>query len=217
MIGSEWVRDPEALGELQGESRTNVTTNCQHEDDKPNSPTQLSVKSKKKSCGKETGMCETVWKVRGTWVLLITSSSSICFLALFPRRNHLDEVYSSIDIFNTYFQCNYTYHNSACEIHIKCIEYNELFVYALRESFIIHITYAFFYIIRIIFWANLQFLHFFLSFLSLTQFNSQNCDWTYLCWTMLQCFKKMSVCFMIIVYKHWVILVTFGNNTSKYF
>lgn len=33
---------------------------------------------------------------------------------------------------------------------------------------------------------------------------------------MLQYFKKMSVCFMIIVYKHWVILVTFGNNTSKY-
>lgn len=97
-------------------------------------------------------MCETVWEVRGTWVLLITSSNSIC--NLFPSlvsENHLDEIYSSIDIFNTYFQCNYTYRNSACEIHIKCIEYNALFIYALRESFIIHITYAFFDIIRIIF------------------------------------------------------------------
>lgn len=156
------------------------------------------------------------WEARGSCLLPQVTVFAISFLALFLRRNHLDEIYSSIDIFNRYFQCNYTYRNSACEIHIKCNEYNELFIYSLRESFIIHITYAFFYIIRIIFWANLQFLHFFLSFISLSQFNSQNCDWTYLCWTKLQRFWKMSVCFMIIVYKHWVILVTFGNNTSKY-
>lgn len=53
----------------------------------------------------------------------------------------------------------------------------------------------------------------FLSFISLTQFNSQSCDRTHLCWTVLQRFKKMYVRFIITVYKHWVILITFGNNT----
>lgn len=138
---------------------------------------------------------------------------AICFLALFPRRNHLHEIYSTIDILiHTFNAIIYIYHNYVCEMHIKCIEYNELFLYALRESFIIHITYAFFYTISITFWENPLSLNFFLSFISLIQFNSQNCDLTYLCWTMLQCFKKMYVRLHISVYKHWVILVTFGND-----
>lgn len=138
---------------------------------------------------------------------------AICFLALFPRRNHLHEIYSTIDILiHTFNAIIYIYHNYVCEMHIKCIEYNELFLYALRGSFIIHITYAFFYTISITFWENPLSLNFFLSFISLIQFNSQNCDLTYLCWTMLQCFKKMYVRLHISVYKHWVILVTFGND-----
>lgn len=84
------------------------------------------------------------WEARGSCSSPQVAVFAICFPVLFPRRNHRDEIYSSIDIFNTYFQCHYTYHNSACEIHIKGIEYNEIFIYALKKSFIIQITYAFF-------------------------------------------------------------------------
>lgn len=152
----------EALEDLQGERRTNVTTNCQREDDKP-VPPNLAWNQSRRPVERKLECVELYgkWEARGSCLLPQVTVFAISFLALFLRRNHLDEIYSSIDIFNRYFQCNYTYRNSACEIHIKCREYNELFIYALRESFIIHTTYAFFYIIRIIFWANLQFLHFF--------------------------------------------------------
>lgn len=166
MIGSEWVRDPEALGGVAGKKQDQCDyqlsdTRMTNQTVPPNLVWYQSRRpvQRKRECGEPYGK----WGARGSCLLLQVAVFAICFLALFPRRNHLDEIYSSIDIFNTYFQCNYIYtsHNYACEMHIKCIEYNELFLYALRESFIIHITYAFFYTISITFWANPLSLNFF--------------------------------------------------------
>lgn len=154
------MRDPEALGGAAG--RKQDQCDYQLSDSRMTSRTVPSNFAWNRSRRPVERKLECVEPYGKSFLLRQVAVFAICFLALFPRRNHLNEMHFSIDIFNTYFQCNYTYHNSACEIHIKCIEYNELFIYALRESFIIRITYAFFYTISIIFWANPQSLHFFI-------------------------------------------------------